>query len=625
LIDIVASLLDLTHALRLRKAKALFLFLAVEQPKSHRTEKLQDMFWQEFDRDKASTSLRQVVRHIRVALPQAGTVSLESGSGLVALHVGGSVNIIDAMVGDLVDTLPDGEGSGRISAFLELVDLLQGISRSFDSWLEITRSRLLSELQRRLDECLIVPAKARRAAELALEIEPSHEPAVRFLMTLDWQRNRATRAIERYNALYAYLDREFDQEPEPETIALLAAIKQDPSGHAALATPESPVQLAIVLSLQPNPALGPEPASLACVLFADLRMRLGRFREWRVIDDHVRETPQVRIQLQVMQAGGFVHLFVEVKQGQNGHLLWTDTIDDPSRDWEAKSRILITGIANSLSIVVAERSLSDRSATIYDLWLRSQVLLDTWSPDSEGAALALLREITREAPRFGPAHAELAGALNVRHVLLPGTWQTEDIRQVALNHALEAVSIDPLDTRAHRVLAWCYCHKGEFGLAEFHFDQALSLNRSNPLTLASCALGFGFSHRLDRAAALVAEVRSHSAGREPFHLIYLAATDYLCGDYAAAERQCAEGAGLMTTVGGWHTAALWKLGRKDEAVQRLQAWLDEIVPQWRGAEPASTGAVLDWFAEIFPLRHEEARRDLRATLEEVAYRHMLVA
>ncbi len=618
--DDAKALLDVLRALRLRKAQALLFYLAAEYPAVQRTEKIVDLFWQDKDRALASTSFRQVVRQIRVALAPHPGLELETANGATALKMPPGFSLQGALTGALASARSDRTLAELIRVALGQTELLLGISASFDSWLAITRARLLSALRRALDRQMTAPGhpdEALWAAEFALDLEPSHEAAVRFLMTRDWQQNRATRAIERYNTLYAHLDAVYDQEPEPETIALLAAIKLDPAGPAQPAPIRSPVQVSLQVQMLANPSLAPEAAALAEVLHADLRLRLGRFREWRVIDPASDTPPRARILLRALPAETGLRLFVEVLEGAKGDLLWSESVDQPDRDWEAKVRIVLVGIANALSVVLAGHSLLQGEAAIYDRWLRSQVLLDTWSPDNEGAAIALLSDITREAPRFGAAHAELAGALNVRHVLLPGTHQSEEIRQSALHHAIEAVSIDPLDTRAHRVLAWCYCHKSEFSLAEFHFEQALSLNPSNPLTLASCALGFAFTDSLDRAAHLAGETRRHSATMEPFHLIYLAATDYLCGDFAGAERQCARGAGLMTTVGGWHSAALWKLGRRAEAAQRLADWQAEIAGQWRGQGPASREAILDWFTAIFPLRNESAREDLRRTLSQI--------
>lgn len=625
--DLIHTFVSLFPPLKLRKARALLLFLLVDFPQSHRSEKILDLFWQDSEAGKASASFRQVVRHIRVTLEPVAGIALETGGGSIALRMPevqagqGPFALQRLLTDGLKGPTWDKGAAARVRDLIGLIETLEGISSSFDSWLAITRSTLLSAVRRLLDERLASAgpsAAGREAAEFALEIEPSNEVAVRFLMMQDWRAGRPTRAIERYNTLYAHLDEAFDQEPETETVALLAAIKLDPTGAAAPPQAERRPQVSLSVELVAQPWIGRELASFAGVLFADLRLRMARFREWRVVDEQSPEQPQVRILLRPVAAPDAFFLFVEVQQGADGHVLWSDVIAQPSREWEAKVRVLLAGVANALSIVVAERSLSDSAASVYDRWLRSQALLDAWSPETEGAALDMLREITREAPRFGPAHAELAGALNVRHVLLPGTRQTEDIKQAALHHAIEAVSIDPLDTRAHRVLAWCYCHKGEFELAEFHFDQALALNRVNPLTLASCALGFGFTQALDRAAALSAEAKRHAAVMEPFHLIYLAAADYLCGDYAEAARQCAAGAGLMTTVGGWHSAALWQLGHRPEAVERYRHWAAEIASQWRGTGPATGSGILDWFAAIFPLREESVREDLRRTLDAVA-------
>lgn len=621
--DPTQTVADLFRQLKLRKARALLLFLLVDFPQTHRTEKIIDLFWQNTDGAKASSSFRQVVRHIRVALEQVPGIGLETGGGNIALRLPSAFALQRLLIEGLQRPDWEQETAGHIRDVISLTEVLNGISGSFDSWLAITRAALLAAVRRALDAKMAAAGNsdaARAAAEFALDMEPANEEAVRYLMTRHWREGRATRAIERYNSLYAYLDEAFDQEPEPETVALLAAIKLDPAaGTDAMQAGKRP-QVSLSVTLAPHPWIGRELASFAGVLFADLRMRMARFREWRVADNPSAEVSQVQVMLRPVAGPDAFYLFVEVQQGGDGHVLWSDVIAEPSRDWEAKVRVVLAGIANALSMVVAERALSDKAASVYDRWLRSQALLDAWSPDTEGAALDMLRDITREAPRFGPAHAELAGALNVRHVLLPGTRQTEDIKQSALHHAIEAVSIDPLDTRAHRVLAWCYCHKGEFELAEFHFDQALALNRVNPLTLASCALGFGFTNSLDRAAALTAEAKRHSAVMEPFHLIYLAAADYLCGDFAAAAQQCTLGAGLMTTVGGWHSAALWKLGQTDAAAAQFHGWIDKIAAQWRGPGRATEDDILDWFTAIFPLRHDAVRSDLRGTLKQIAMR-----
>lgn len=615
------NLLALVSSLRLRRAQALLYYLLADSERVHRVEKVVDLFWQDSDEQRASASYRQVVRHIRRETGEHHELSLETGAGQIALHKDPPFSLQDELMSALTASPWDNAVAENIREVIGFTARLQGISGSFDSWLAITRATLLNVMQRALDQRLAnggATEDALRAAEFALDLEPANEVAVRFLMNADWQAGRSTRAIERYNRLYAHLGDEFDQEPEAETIDLLAAIKLNPVAVGSRAPSDRRPQVSLSVRLVPDEASDRETTSFHTVLLADLRLRMGRFREWRVIDAAAPEQPQARIVLRPVSARGNQRLFVEVQSGIDGDLLWSEVIDQPDTEWEAKIRVLLANIANALSIVVSDRSLTDFGAAIYDRWLKAQALLDAWSPETEEEALRTLREITAESPRFGPAHAELAGALNVRHVLLPGTRQTEAVKHDALNHAVMAVSVDPLDTRAHRVLAWCYCHKGEFGLAAFHFDQALSLNRSSPLTLASCALGFAFAGDHAKASELVKEARRHAAVIEPFHLIYLAAADYLCGDYAMTADQCWRGSGLMPTVGGWHAAALWQLGDHDAAAERLAGYLDEITAAWCGPSRPTDRDILDWFVSIFPLRDGRVREQLRATLDEVA-------
>ncbi|WJS83861.1 BTAD domain-containing putative transcriptional regulator [Paracoccus sp. TOH] len=617
------DLLRLLDALRLRKARALLYFLLADRTPVHRTEKVTDLFWQNSDEHKAAASYRQAVKHIRRAMEGFPGFGLETNAGEVALRLPQSFALQEELAARLARPDWDPEQADRIRLLVDQTVQLEGISASFDSWLAITRANLLAALRqvldRRLAETADNPGGGPRAlAEFAIALEPSNESATRLLMRLDWRAGHSTRAIERYNALYAHLDEAFDQEPEAETVELLAAIKLDPTGGGRQRPQgDRAPQVGLSVSLLPAEGEGGTLESMTNVLFADLRMRMARFREWSITEESAVPA-QVRVTLQPFYLMGALRFFVEVKRGAGGQLVWSEWIEQPQTDWEYKVRILLSNIANALSVVVSDRSLADSGSGIYDRWLKAQALLDRWSPETEAEALAILREITEESPRFGAAHAELAGALNVRHVLLPGTYQTEDLKRDAMHHAIVAVSADPLDTRAHRVLAWCFCHLGYFDLAEFHFDQALTLNRNNPLTLASCALGFAFAGDLGKAADLAAETRRHAEVMEPFHQIYLAAVDYLCGDYAATARQCENRGGLMPTVGGWHSAALWRLGETEAAARRFDAYLADLRGQWHGQAEATDAQRLDWFLSVFPLRREEWRQELRETLEQAS-------
>ena len=115
----------------------------------------------------------------------------------------------------------------------------------------------------------------------------------------------------------------------------------------------------------------------------------------------------------------------------------------------------------------------------------------------------------------------------------------------------------------------------------------------------------------------MAETRANTDTMERFHLVYLAAADYLLGNHAEAERQCAKARGLMATVGGWHAAALCKIGEDARASARLSEYVAEVGALWQGAVPPDEQAVRSWFVSVFPLRDNEARCDLERTLARI--------
>lgn len=610
--------LRLLDTLRLKKARALMMFLLLSDSRKHRSEKIYELLWRGADVQKASSSYRQTVRHIRVSAKDIPELTLTTGSGQVSVALTDNWNLIDELAAFLTGRDSFGAGQEYVRSFLGQLDLSLGISDSFDSWIEVVRARALARFQRALEDAFKgnTSRDALRAAEFLLEIEPHNELAARFIMTRHWRDNAATRAIDVYNRLYEYLDTEFDQEPETETIELLAAISNDPQGGSSAgdAAPRSD-KVTLSVQLKEQQFVDSRGASFQTVLLSDLRMRLSRFREWRVVDDYSSASDFLLIRLQLLPIGQSYRLSVEVSHPPHRDLIWSELIDEPENNWDEKARALVFNVANALRIVVADRQGSDIRAYQYDKWLQSLALIGTWEDEDDVEAIELLSSLTAEAPNFSPAHAELAGIYNIRHIIRPGTFQTDDIKDLALFHALEAVSLDPTDTRAHRVLAWCYCHKSEFDLAEFHFDQAMMLNPQNPHSLSSSALGFAFTDNLERARELNELAERLPNTMEPFHLIYFAATNYLLGDYDLALEQCEKGRGLMSTVGGWHSATLAKLGRMDEAQSRLTDYQLEIAQSWYGAQPATMENVLAWFTSVFPLRNTKVRDDLQQTLK----------
>ncbi|MEH6523600.1 BTAD domain-containing putative transcriptional regulator [Sulfitobacter sp.] len=618
--ETINSRLAFVRELRLRKSQALLLYLISTPGRFHRNEMITQLLWDGPDETKAANSFRQAVRQIRLEANDVMSLALITRNATIGFEMPDNRPIEAALAAQIGSSVRDGDALQDVRAYLSILDALLGVSTPFDSWLAFARAQTLKKVQEVLDAMIAGGDNkaARWAAQSSFELEPHNEIAVRFIMRDLWQSGAATRAIATYNELYAYLDQFFDQEPEAETIDLLAAIKLDPEGQRSNMA-GGPVKPRITLEVveEKEPSNKSHDASLQAVLTSDLRMRLGRFREWEIQPNDTETPPFLSIKCKLHSIEDARYLSVDVHRSDPSTVVWSEMIESPNADWTRKVRMLVVNIANALSVVVSHRKHHDTNASVYDKWLESQTLIGTWQLQDEEEAIRLLQEVTDAAPDFGPAHAELAGVLNVRHILRPGTRHTEDAMLLALDHALEAVASDPMDTRAHRVLAWCYCHSGKFDMAEFHFEQSLLLNPQSAMTLASAALGFAFSGNTTRAQELIDEVADLPRTMEPFHLIYLAASNFLCGNPEIAAEQCAQGQGLMSTVGGWHAAALMHTGQPEAARARLNSYVAEIAGQWCGQGTPDGRAVIDWFASCFPLRSEAVRQDLHATLLSV--------
>jgi len=614
----LGEIVDLVAGLRLRKARALLIFLLHPVGRMHRSELILDLLWRDVEGQKAGSSLRQTVRQLRRVLGDDHVLQIRTGSSTIGIAQTGDWTPETELEQGLSKPDTFDAAAQTLRAYLQQLDLALGLSDSVDGWVGVVRAGLIARLQSVLEPHFDQPAAplAAKAATLALELEPHLETAARCLMKHHWASGAAGRAVAVYDRLYQHLDEAFDQEPETATIELLAAIKLAPDGGAPQLRqpPRDKITLRVVGSDQPAGASTALPG-FESVLVTDLRDRLACFREWTVLPPEAKDAEALRIRLSLNTDMVGHGLTVQAIAAPAGRVIWSTTVARPESGWIDKVRTLILQVAEALQIVVADRHRTDLAASLYDDWLRALALKSTWAHADEDQAVALLTDICQRAQGFGPAHAELAGIYNVRHVLRPGTFQSQDLADRALEHAFQAISLDQRDTRAHRVLAWCYCHQGDFDLAEFHFEQSLTLNPQNPHSIASSALGFAFTHNHARARDQMAAVAERFDTMSRFHHVYLAAAQYLTGNPAEAARQCDRAAGLMTTVGGWHSAALAQLGQHAAARDRFAEFCAEISAVWSGPEPASPQAIIDWFVACFPLREEADRAALKQTLQ----------
>jgi predicted ATPase/DNA-binding SARP family transcriptional activator len=252
-----------------RKSLALLAYLAVtRQP--HSRDALATLLWPDADAERARAGLRRTLVDLNTALgkgwldAEGDQIVLRADAGLqvdveryhavlaqVAGHSHPPHRLCDACLAHLTE-----------AASLYTADFLAGFTLGdavdFDAWQTFQTESLRLELAGALEKLAQGLAGRQQwdaaisAARRWLALDPLHEPAHRLLMHLHaWAGDRAA-AARQYQECVKVMETELCIEPEPETTALLEAIRSGAAGEPSSAYPFS-------LSSAPTHNLPPDP------------------------------------------------------------------------------------------------------------------------------------------------------------------------------------------------------------------------------------------------------------------------------------------------------------------------------------------------------------------------------
>jgi class 3 adenylate cyclase/DNA-binding SARP family transcriptional activator/tetratricopeptide (TPR) repeat protein len=633
--------------LRSLKARAMLGYIALSATLQESRERLVGLLWSEAEEDKARATLRQLLHDLRGTLAQAGYHGLRVG----AREIGLDRETIEVDVWAVIGAAEAGEAHPLLLERPRLADeLLAGLDDldpAFRVWLLAKRTTLRDRLLRGLETAL-VDADGRRAiriAEAIINLDPTHEEACRCLMRARAEAGDTAGALRAYKTLWDLLDQDYGMEPSAPTQQLVAAIKtgmiepKPVATRAAASGPHHPGTASrdahalkrgtrLALSLQPVGMRGidPDRAHLVQGFRQHLIASLIRFREWKVTDapfyppeTGVGEDICGRYELQMLayQGGGAVHLMLVLKDLETSLYVWSEGFELNLESWFEAQRRIVQRIAMALNVHVSAerlRRLSDEPDIplgTYDRWLRAQARLLTFDPAHWKWLERELNEIVSQVPNFAPAHCSLASLNTILHIVHPGVYRSRLRERRSLDVARTAVQIDPVDTRAQLCLGWSYAMGKHYGQGEVHMDLACELNPNDSWTLISAALFHAFCGRSRRALALAA--RSLDLGLAPSrtHWAYQVSIQFLSGDYEATIDAADRARDIIRTLPGWRAAALFNLGRHEEAAADAARFLTGIRENWFGAEPASDEAITRWLLHLYPIRHREDWERLR--------------
>ncbi len=624
-----------------RPGRQLLGYLALTPAMAESRERLAALIWGETGETAARQNLRQSLYDLRTQLPPPVRDLIVADRDRVALDRGRLVTD----EGVLLAALDRGEVPEPLLAVpalpQHLLDGLQPVAETFESWLRLRRRDFEEQIRSRLAALMAsgAPDTALRASRGLLQLDPSDEAAARFMIRHAAAAGDTARALRLYRDLWDLLDAEFGMEPADETQALIVAVKQGgiPTARAA---PQPPAPVATVrrprLRIEPlvtDPA-GVSPAGpaagqdLASTLFrADLVARLARFRALTVIDADVADRPgDYCLRLIARSADQRVALTASIIASDSGEVIWSHRADHLSRDWQRLRETIAGSIAAACDISVARARLAavaTPGGDAIDEWLRGQQCLDEFRPGDWQQAEQHFRAASALDPGFAKAYSSRAQVRNIRHLVFPGLRPDPQVLSELLAFANRAVAADPFDAEAHLCRAWASLLLCQYAQAETSFDLALRSNPDEPWTVISSALGYAFIGRPLDAARLAERSRSEGWTTSRSAWGYHANIRFLAGDLEGCVVACDNAGDAILNLPAWSAAALALLDRPQDAARKWAAFEAAARPYWVGTTPPDTEALFDWFATLFPIRNPADRDRLiaGARLAADAYLH----
>jgi DNA-binding SARP family transcriptional activator/TolB-like protein len=220
-----------------RKTRALLAVVALSAPRPALRGRLAELLWSRRPEEQARASLRQEIHRLLETLSPAGAEIMQVTRDHLSLR--SSAVWVD--VEEVMRATTDQPASLSLLDS-DLLEDLDGIDPTFDSWLATERERL-RDRARNVAEALLressEPESAIPAAQRLLQIDRAHEGAWRALMRGHVARGERGMAIQAYDRCRAVLADLLDAAPSQETQKLLAEIR-GPYGSRVPARPAPP-------------------------------------------------------------------------------------------------------------------------------------------------------------------------------------------------------------------------------------------------------------------------------------------------------------------------------------------------------------------------------------------------
>jgi DNA-binding SARP family transcriptional activator len=622
-------------AIKSRKARALIGVLAVSPGMALPRDKLAGLFWSEFDQENARASLRQCVKIIRQELGPALEHMVTSDRELLSLDR----SAISTDYHSMMECADAGRHGDPVFQTEEVHDRLfsgmEDVDEAFAAWVAVFREKARRHLQASMEAAIAATAVTGddiAAAQALLCLDPAHEPALRYLMHAEMRMGNRAAALRLFELFRDRLRQDYDASPEPQTLGLYKAVRQEIQRDLPLGEPdelpqnpalaETPV-IAVVSELS-----SAEPAGAGFV-FAVLGV-LSRFRNFSVISlpsDAAKaenggghQTDYVLEIKPALENGGSAY-FLRLFDGPSGKTLWTRSVSASAGQLAASQETIVRGICGALNVYISENQMQrlkikdPHSQNAIEKWLHGQHLLGVWQPDTDLQAERLFLEAIHAAPDHAPLHANLADVYNSRHIVFPGIRRDPKLEVKAMQLARRAVALDALDPRSHVTLGWSLALAEKPVQAVYSFLRGHELNPADSVIAMSAAHGLAICGELHRAYELKAVAFSCHPSPPWTFWGFDAHIRFLAADYAGAVDAVEHSGEIKSNFLGWKSAALGMLDSAEAQMTALE-FVARSTERWSAKDKPSPENVTSWFLNIFPFARMEARQSLREGLRK---------
>jgi TolB-like protein len=522
-----------------RKTALVLAALVLAGDKGVRRQTVSEAFWADRGEAQARSSLRQALAALRRALGEGDEAAVRIEGDLDTLHLAARVEDVDVW---RFDQLIDSSNAADLAqaAALYRGDVLAGIPLPdpLDQWFAPHQRAYRQKALALVERLSLLPGAdltgveddCRALAERLLAADAAAEEAHRALIRLYQHQGRLNAALRQFELCRDTLRRELDAEPEAQTQALVASLREartESTADAATAQTASPSaqtpdreQPSIIVMPFDNLS-GADDEYFVDGVVEEITAALSRVRDFFVIARQSAFTYKGRfvdvrevgrelgvsyvVEGTVRRGGDRLRISVQLVDAETRNQLWSDRYEGATQDIFAFQDEIAAQVSGAIhpavrnAEIAVARSKPPGSLRAYDLVLQAYPKIWSQSSADNALAISLLRKAIATCSDYGRAHALLAWCHSQDVVYLWGT--DPQVSRAEAGRAVEAaatlVGDDPTAlTAIGAAISQCL---EDLPRASAYIDSALALDPNNAWAWARSAWVAIYQDDPDRA------------------------------------------------------------------------------------------------------------------------------